>query len=237
MNHYDFSNLEKNLNHISQLQAQNQTAIAELIENSKKTDAQLAETDAQLAKTDAQLAKTDAQLAKTDAQLAKTDAQLEKTTAQLARTDSQLARTDRKLDKISEMYGGVANNLGAVTEEFFVNALNKNPTINGIAFDTIFKQLNARANGIQDEFDIVLLNGIAVFIIEVKYKAHQNDIDCLINKKYQNFATLFPQYSDYKAYLGLATFCINDDLKFKAISQGITILQQQGDIITTTAEV
>ena len=221
MNHYDFSNLEKNLHHISQLQAQNQIAIAELIENSKKTDAQLA--------------KTDAQLAKTDAQLAKTDAQLEKTTTQLARTDAQLARTDTKLDKISAMYGGVANNLGSVAEEFFVNALNKNPIIHGITFDTIFKQLNARAHGVQHEFDIVLLNGVTVFIIEVKYKVHQNDIDCLINKKSKNFSILFPQYRHYKAHLGLATLCINDDLKLYAISQGITILQQQGEVLTTTA--
>jgi hypothetical protein len=46
---------------------------------------------------------------------------------------------------------------------------------------------------------------------------------------------LFPQYNHYKAYLGLATFCIDDDLKFNALSQGITVLQQQGEIITTTA--
>ena len=132
------------------------------------------------------------------------------------------------------MYGGLSNNIGSVTEEFFVNALNKKPVINGITFDTVSKQLNGRSNGIQDEFDIVLINGTCVFIIEVKNKAHKKDIDCLINKKSQNFATLFPHYKHYKAYLGLATFCIDDELKSYAISKGITVLQQQGNFMVTT---
>ena len=165
----------------------------------------------------------------------KTDAQLKRTDAQLKRTDAQLAKTSAKVDKVAEMYGGMANNQGDVAEEFFVNALKKNPIINGIAFDTVIKQLNARSNGVQDEFDIVLTNGVALFIIEVKYKAHAKDIENLIKKKSKNFALLFPQYKNYKTYLGLATFCINDDLKNDALSQGVTLLQQQGELITSTA--
>ena len=111
----------------------------------------------------------------------KTDAQLKRTDAQLKRTDAQLAKTSAKVDKVAEMYGGMANNQGDVAEEFFVNALKKNPIINGIAFDTVIKQLNARSNGVQDEFDIVLTNGVALFIIEVKYKAHAKDIENLLS--------------------------------------------------------
>ena len=189
MNNKFFRTLEKNLNLVAQLQKQNQAAIAELTENTKKTDIQLAKTDAQLAKTDAQLAKTDVKLAKIGA----------------------------KIDKVSDMYGGLSNNIGATTEEFFVNALHKKPVINGMQFDIIYKQLNGKTKNIQDEFDIVLLNGVSVFIIEVKNKAHKNDIDRLIDKKSQNFAVLFPHYSHYKTYLGLATFCIDDELKSYAI--------------------
>ncbi|MBF0266683.1 MAG: hypothetical protein HQL46_15580, partial [Gammaproteobacteria bacterium] len=51
-----------------------------------------------------------------------TDEQLAKTDAQLAKTDAQLAKTDVKLNKLAEMYGGVGNNQGKVTEEFYYNS-------------------------------------------------------------------------------------------------------------------
>lgn len=153
---------------------------------------------------------------------------------QLAKTDAQLEKTIAKVDKLSTMYGGVANNQGAVAEEFYINSLQKNPTLNGMTFDTLHKNLNGHRNNIQDEFDIVLVNGIAVFIIEVKYKAHANDVDRLINKKSQNFSILFPQYKHYKKYLGLASFNINDETKSNALSQGVTVLQRDGNIIVAS---
>jgi len=199
-----------------------------------KTNVQLAKTNAQLAKTDAQLAKTDAQLAKTDAQLAKTDAQLAKTDAQLAKTDAQLAKTDTKLDKLAKMYGGVGNSQGAVAEEFYFNSLKANPVLNGIHFDSIDKNLTRNQNGLEDEFDILMVNGKDVFIIEVKYKAHEEDLRRLIEKKAVNFKKLFPVYRGYNHHLGLATFHIYDELKDQALSAGVTVLQRRGDVITVS---
>jgi len=227
---------------INQMFAKSDAAIAATAEQQKitaiqlaKTDVQLAKTDAQLAQTDAQLAKTDAQLAQTDAQLAKTDAQLAKTDAQLAQTDAQLAKTDAKLNKIAKMYGGVANNLGEVTEEFYFNSLKANPTLNGIKFDFIEKNITRNANGIEDEYDIVLVNGKDIFIIEVKYKAHQSDLDRLLQIKYPNFKKLYPEYKNYCHHLGLASFHINNDIKNQALSHQVSILQRKGDIIVATA--
>ena len=199
-----------------------------------KTNVQLAKTNAQLAKTDAQLAKTDAQLAKTDAQLAKTDAQLAKTDAQLAKTDAQLAKTDTKLDKLAKMYGGVGNSQGAVAEEFYFNSLKANPVLNGIHFDSIDKNLTRNQNGLEDEFDILMVNGKDVFIIEVKYKAHEEDLRRLIEKKAVNFKKLFPVYRGYNHHLGLATFHIYDELKDQALSAGVTVLQRKGDVIAVS---
>ena len=199
-----------------------------------KTDAQMAKTNVQLAKTNAQLAKTDAQLAKTDAQLAKTDAQLAKTDAQLAKTDAQLAKTDTKLDKLAKMYGGVGNSQGAVAEEFYFNSLKANPVLNGIHFDSIDKNLTRNQNGLEDEFDILMVNGKDVFIIEVKYKAHEEDLRRLIEKKAVNFKKLFPVYRGYNHHLGLATFHIYDELKDQALSAGVTVLQRRGDVITVS---
>jgi hypothetical protein len=171
---------------------------------------------------------------KTDAQLAKTDEQLSKTDKQLSKTDLQLAKTDMRLNKIAKMYGGVANNQGDVAEEFYFNSLKSRPILNGIEFD-FTESVTRYYKGIEDEYDILLVNAKDVFIIEVKYKAHPEDLERLIHKKAPNFKKLFPGYKNYTHHLGLASFYISDDVKALALKQGVTILQRKGDLIETIA--
>ena len=178
--------------------------------------------------------KTDAQIAETAKQQAKTDVQLAKTDAQLAKTAAQLPKTDAKLDRLAMMYGGVANNQGDVAEEFYFNSLKQNPTLNNITFDSIDKHVTRNYHGIEDEYDIVLVNSADVFIIEVKYKAHANDLQRLVHNKAVNFRKIFPEYREFRHHLGLAALHINDDLKARALSQGVTVLQRKGDVIATT---
>lgn len=196
--------------------------IAALVESQKRTDEQIAKTDAQLTE---QLAKTDAKLTE---QLAKTD-------AQLAKTDAQLAKTDAKLNKLAEMYGGVGNNQGAVAEAFYFNSLSANPVLNGIRFDFVEKNVTRSLHGLTDEFDIVMVNGSELYLIEVKYKAHPKDLERLLHKKAVNFRKLYPAYEHYRQHLGLASFSFDDDLIEEALSNGVTVLQRRGDIIETIA--
>jgi len=164
---------------------------------------------------------------------AKTDVQQAETAAQQAKTDAQLAKTDAKLNRLAEMYGGVGNNQGAVTEEFYFNSLKDHPVLGGIHFDAVYKNLSGAKDGVQDEFDIVLANGQDVFLIEVKYKAHKADLDRLLKKKAPNFRKLFPLYGNYRHHLGLASFHFNDDLIGQALSEGVTVLQRKGDVVET----
>ncbi len=183
-------------------------------------------------RTDAQLAKTDAQLAKTDVQQAKTDAQLAKTIAQLAKTIAQLERTDDKLNRLSDMYGGVSNNLGSVAEEFYYNSFKANPVLAGKRF-RVNKNLTRCSDGLEDEFDLLLVNGQEVFVVEVKHKAHESDLERLLNKKAPNFRQLFPEYGHLEQRLALAAFHFHDALKESALEQGVTVLQRKGDVIET----
>ncbi len=192
-------------------------------------------TAAQLAENAAQLAKTDAQLAKTDAQLAKTDAQLAKTAAQLARTDAQLAKTAAKVDKLAEMYGGVGNSLGAVAEEFYHNSLKANPVLAGVRFDFIDRNVTRSHAGLEDEFDLLLVNGREVFVVEVKHKAHGSDLARLLDGKAPNFRRLFPEHAGRRQRFALAAFHIRDDLRKAALARGVTVLQRRGDVIETLA--
>ena len=107
------------------------------------------------------------------------------------------------------------------------------PILNGVHYDFIEPNAHRRKNKIEDEYDILLVNGKDIAIVEVKYKAHTNDVERLINKKYTNFKKLYPEYKDYNHHLGLASFNINDDVKESASQNNVILLQRKGDIIET----
>ena len=172
---------------------------------------------------------------RTDQEIDKLIASQSKTDAQLAKTDEQLAKTDAKLDRLAEMYGGVGNNQGRVAEEFYFNSLKQDPVLSGIRFDLIEKNVTRHVANIEDEYDLLLINGEDVFIIEVKYRVHPNDIERLVGRKAVNFRKLYPEYADYRHHLALATFAVDDEVRDLALQQGITILQRRGEVIETLA--
>jgi len=148
-----------------------------------------------------------------------------------AKTDEQMKRTDEKLERMGITLGNISNNQGAVAEEFFYNSLKHTQTLGGVHYDIVYKNMSASANKVEDEYDIVMINGKDIAIIEVKYKAHESDLEKLLTKKHENFNKLFPAYKDYTHHLVLATFSLYDDLKIKALSQGVIVLQRKGDTI------
>ena len=157
------------------------------------------------------------------------------TEKQIQETNEQMKRTDARLDKVAKLVGNISNNQGDIAEEFFYNSLSSNPSLNGIEYDFVDKNVtrHSKKDNIQDEYDILLINGKDIAIIETKYKAHKNDIDRLLNKKYENFKKLYPEYKDYEHHLGLASFNINDDVKEFALKNNVMLLQRRGDIVET----
>ena len=187
-----------------------------------------AKTDEQLKKTDEQLKKTDEQLKKTDEQLKKTDEELKKSNKAF---DIRMQKLDKKLEKIGKMVGSVSNNQGNVAEEYFVNSLKDYLKIGNLDFDYLIPNFKAKkGNKILAEYDILLVNGESVAIVEVKYKAHSNDIKAL-PKKVEQLKRL-PQYKNYKVYAGIATFFATDELIKKAKESGYFVLQRKGKVIT-----
>ena len=161
------------------------------------------------------------------------DEQMKKTDEQLRQTDEKMKETQETLKRVTKLVGNISNNQGDIAEEFFYNSLADKPSLAGINYDFIDKNVTRRKDKIEDEYDILLVNGKDIAIIETKYKAHQKDIDRLINKKYENFKKLYPEYKDYNHHLGLASFYINDDVKDKALNNNVILLQRKGDIVET----
>ena len=206
-----FAETDKRINRIAARQEETGQSIkelfrgiAELKESQKKTDALIAETAKQQAKTDAQLAKTDAQLAKVAA----------------------------KMDKMNEMYGGLGNNVGQASEELFFNMLNDNPVLKQIRFDPPQRNWHNVVGKLEDEYDIVMKNDdLCIFILEVKFKATNADVEKLLTTKQENFNILFPEYKDYDQHWGIAATIIDENLRKMAVNNGLTVLQYKGELI------
>ena len=147
-------------------------------------------------------------------------------------TDDKFKETDRKLQKLSELLGNIGNNQGDVAEEFFFNSLVEDAHLGAIHFDDVATNMKKHKGKIQEEYDLVMTNGEAVGIIEVKYKAHQNDVDKL-ERKMRHFKLLFPWFKDYKIYGALAAFNVNDVAKKEALDRGFFVLQRKGDVLHT----
>lgn len=201
--------------------------VASLAVAQKQTDAQLRQFSIELKAEFQELKKRQDQ---TDEQMKRTDEQMKRTDEQIKRTDEQMKRTDAKLERLGLHLGNISRNQGDVAEEFFYQSLIKDNRLGSIRFDDIETNKSKHRGVIQEEYDLFMTNGDAIAIVEVKYKAHSNDLDKL-DRKMANFKTLFPMYEPYKLYAALASFHINKDTKEDALNRGYFVLQRCGDLI------
>jgi hypothetical protein len=178
-----------------------------------------------------QMQETREQMQETDRRIQETDRLFKETREQIQETREQMKETDRRMRELQKTVGGWANNHGSFAEEYFFNAFERGEkSFFGKKFDEISKNVTLVWKNLKDEFDIVLYNDDAVAIIEVKYKAHENDIDTVL-KKPETFRILFPNYKDFKIYLGLASMSFYTDLEQECINAGIAIIKQVGDAV------
>jgi len=137
--------------------------------------------------------------------------------------------TSTQIDNLHKTVGGWANNHGSFAEEYFFNSFEKGKqNFFGENFDKIAKHVTHFWQGVEDEYDIVLYNHSSVALIEVKYKAHTNDIPTVL-KKAETYRILYPNYKDFKIYLGLASMAFYPELEQECIDNGIAIIKQVGD--------
>ena len=141
---------------------------------------------------------------------------------------------DRRINKLEASIGSINNNIGMVTEYFFVTSFEQDKRN---FFGEEFYELRKNVGGmkIAAEYDIVLINGSSIAIIEVKYKAHINDI-LKVLKKADTIRVNFPEYQNHKVYLGLASMAFYPELERACIDHGIAIVKQVGDTMVLNYE-
>ena len=189
---------------------------AERAEAEKKAAERAAEYEKQAAERAAEYEKQEAEYKKQEAE-------------RNAEADKRRAEADREYKELRQLIGSISTNNGMIAEEYFFNSFERGHTnFFGEKFDDIKK--NRTGLKTDDEFDIVMLNGHAVGIVEVKYKAHKNDLPKVIGKV-EAFRLNFPDYKNHRIYLGLASMAFYPDLEKACKENGIAIIKQKGENI------
>jgi hypothetical protein len=138
---------------------------------------------------------------------------------------------EKKMKRRDEEMGRWSSNQGCFAEEYFYNSFDYGEQhFFGEHFDEIRKNIKPKNGKLEDEYDIVLYNENSVAIIEIKYKAHVNDLSSVL-KKAETFRILCPDYKNFKIYLGLASMAFYPELEQKCMNEGIAIIKQVGDSV------
>jgi hypothetical protein len=96
--------------------------------------------------------------------------------------------------------------------------------------------LTYKDKGVKIEFDIALLNGNSIALIEVKNRIHPSFVRELAEERIGKFREFFPRYGNYRAYLGIAGFSFSDEVLDQASRYGIGIIKQAGEGVEIAAD-
>jgi len=161
---------------------------------------------------------------------------MQETSAILKETSELQKENEKAIKELQKTLGGWANNHGFFAEEYFFNSFENNKrNFFGEHFDRIEHNVKGIKSGFSDEYDILLINGKSIGIVEVKFKAHENDVPQILRKA-DTFRVNFPEYKDHQIYLGLATMAFYPELEQRCITEGIAVIKQVGDTVVINDE-
>ena len=151
-------------------------------------------------------------------------------------SDERMKKLDERIGYVGEKLGGVSNNIGHHAEQFFQDVFKRKLEFGRVKYDEMVPNLTYIDKGVKIEFDIALLNGDSIALIEVKNRIHPDFVDELAEERIENFRKFFPKYKDYRAYLGIAGFSFSDEVLDRAGRYGIGIVKQVGEGIEIKAD-
>ena len=151
---------------------------------------------------------------------------------QMAALSAAQARTDAQIASVNKQMGGLSSSLGSSTEEFFFNTLLAKPMVGGVRFDRVMTNVLCGSGGHRAEFDIVLINGSSVALIEVKHKTDVDDLE-QVQTIVDRYRLFFPEHQNFVIYAGIAGFTVPDKVVQAAHERGFFVLKRKGDLMET----
>jgi len=156
-----------------------------------------------------------------------------KTELMMRETDRVVKETSETVRNISKQIGGIDENQGHHAEQYFQEILMEKLAFGGQKYDRMIPNLECFGkSGVSlIEFDIVLVNGKSVAIIETKNRIHPSFVKKLVEERLPKFREFFPGFSKCKAYLGIAGFSFSQKVLEEARKYGIGIIRQVGNSV------
>ena len=151
-------------------------------------------------------------------------------------TDAKFKETDRFLKEIGKAVGGYGNVEGQIFEDQVFYSFQKHPYLKGIKFEEVQRNWKRSMHGLAAEYDVVLLNGSFVGVIEAKRKLEKEDIIKFSEKALPAFKGLYPDMKDKKLIGAFATATVNERVLAAAKDAGILILTQDAQELRVVSD-
>jgi hypothetical protein len=150
-------------------------------------------------------------------------------------TDRLIKELRESNKELSIQMGGINDNIGHHAEQFFQDVFRKKLEFGMIKYDEMIPNLTYIGKEAKIEFDIALLNGESIALIEVKNRIHPDFVKEFAEERVEIFRKFFHEFSDYNAYLGIAGFSFSDEVLEQASRYGIGIIKQVGEGVEIAA--
>ncbi|MDR2582937.1 MAG: hypothetical protein LBC75_05600 [Fibromonadaceae bacterium] len=162
------------------------------------------------------------------------------------KVDEEAAARKRELDrvmqevndsilKVSKQMGGIDENQGHHAEQFFQSVFKKKLEFGRIKYDEMIPNLTYKGKKCEIEFDIALVNGDSIALIEVKNRIHPDFVEKFAEERVEKFREFFREFDNYDVYLGIAGFSFSNEVLDRASKYGIGIIRQVGEGVEVEA--
>ena len=148
----------------------------------------------------------------------------------MARLDKEAAERKAADKAFRQQLGYETQAIGEELENAVVDALKTSRKLCGIAIDNIHRGMESENPPC--EFDVVVVNGKYVIVIEVKRQLTLEDVQDFTNRRIPNFSEAFPQMARGKKILGAMAFSRtekNGRAVAAALKEGFFVLSIKGD--------
>jgi hypothetical protein len=204
-------------------------------ESKAEADKRQAEYEKQFAESKAEAdkrqAEADKRQAKWNKQFADSKAEADKSMEELRRAQKE---TDLQIKRMSKEIGGIGDFNGYVAEDNIYYSLEDSMVFAGIKFDEMERRVQVRPEPFaktETELDVLLRNGEALAIIEVKHRVKKKDVRELLYDKLGKIKKYYPKHKDYKILLGIGGMTIENDAEIEAKKNGIGIIRVIGNTV------
>ncbi len=154
-----------------------------------------------------------------------TSKQFQETNRKFQETDKKFQETDKKLNKLEQLFTSQWGKLvESLVEGDILTLLNQR----GIKVTDTIKRRKGRREGVDYEFDIIVINGSEIVIVEVKTTLRPGDIRHFL-KKLKQAKNWMPEYADKIVYGAVAYISEDAGTAAMAEKNGLFVIKATGD--------